>query len=104
MTITARRGNVVSLVGSSRSGKSTILPFANQLADSQQGDILFKGDPVRWTGTGASRRPADPAQVVRIRTNLAMVFQQLNLWAHQTILQNVMAALVAVLRRLPRRG
>ncbi|MFX0544115.1 ABC transporter ATP-binding protein [Roseovarius sp. S1116L3] len=97
--LTARRGDVVSLIGSSGSGKSTILRCANLLEDSQQGDILFKGEPVRWKGTGAHRHPADPGQVLRIRTNLAMVFQQFNLWAHMTILQNVMEAPVTVLRR-----
>jgi polar amino acid transport system ATP-binding protein len=97
--LTARRGDVVSLIGSSGSGKSTILRCANLLEDSQQGDILFKGEPVRWKGTGAHRHPADAGQVLRIRTNLAMVFQQFNLWAHMTILQNVMEAPVTVLRR-----
>ena len=90
---------MVSLIGSSGSGKSTILRCANLLEDSQQGDILFKGEPVQWKGTGLARHPADPKQVLRIRTNLSMVFQQFNLWAHLTILQNVMEAPVTVLGR-----
>lgn len=97
--ITARRGDVVSLIGSSGSGKSTILRCANLLEDSQQGDILFKGEPVTWKGAGLQRHPGDPKQVLRIRTNLSMVFQQFNLWAHMTILQNVMEAPVTVLGR-----
>ncbi len=97
--ITARRGDVVSLIGSSGSGKSTLLRCANLLEDSQQGDILFKGEPVKWKGTGLHRHPADPKQVLRIRTNLSMVFQQFNLWAHMTVLQNVMEAPVTVLGR-----
>ncbi|WP_319826322.1 amino acid ABC transporter ATP-binding protein [Thalassovita sp.] len=97
--ITACRGDVVSLIGSSGSGKSTILRCANLLEDSQQGDILFKGEPVKWKGAGHHRHPADPKQVLRIRTNLSMVFQQFNLWAHLTILQNVMEAPVTVLGR-----
>jgi polar amino acid transport system ATP-binding protein len=97
--ITAHRGDVVSLIGSSGSGKSTILRCANLLEDSQQGDILFKGEPVKWTGQGLDRHPADFNQVLRIRTNLSMVFQQFNLWAHMTILQNVMEAPVTVLGR-----
>ena len=97
--ITARRGDVVSLIGSSGSGKSTLLRCANLLEDSQQGDIIFKGEPVSWSGSGASRRPADPKQVIRIRTNLSMVFQQFNLWAHMSILQNVMEAPCTVLGR-----
>ena len=97
--LTAHRGEVISLIGSSGSGKSTILRCANLLEDSQQGDIIFKGEPVTWKGTGLSRHPADPKQVLRIRTNLSMVFQQFNLWAHLTILQNVMEAPVTVLGR-----
>ncbi|TCP63087.1 amino acid ABC transporter ATP-binding protein (PAAT family) [Rhodovulum bhavnagarense] len=97
VSITAHKGNVVSLIGSSGSGKSTLLRCANLLEDSQQGDILFEGEPVKWKGTGAARRPADRNQVLRIRTNLSMVFQQFNLWAHMSILQNVMEAPVTVL-------
>ncbi len=97
--INAQRGDVVSLIGSSGSGKSTILRCANLLEDSQQGELIFKGEPVLWKSEGHGRRPADPAQVLRIRTNLSMVFQQFNLWAHMTILQNVMEAPVTVLGR-----
>ncbi|MDK3073128.1 ATP-binding cassette domain-containing protein [Sedimentitalea sp. JM2-8] len=97
--IHARRGDVVSLIGSSGSGKSTLLRCANLLEDSQQGDIFFKGEPVLWKGDSHNRRPADPKQVLRIRTNLSMVFQQFNLWAHMTILQNVMEAPLTVLGR-----
>lgn len=97
--ITAHAGDVVSLIGSSGSGKSTLLRCCNLLEDSQQGNIEFKGEPVTWKGTGLHRQPADPKQVLRIRTNLSMVFQQFNLWAHMTILQNVMEAPVTVLGR-----
>ena len=97
--ISAMKGDVVSLIGSSGSGKSTLLRCANLLEDSQQGDILFKGEPVTWKGSGQNRRPADAKQILRIRTNLSMVFQQFNLWSHMTILQNVMEAPVTVLGR-----
>ncbi|SFO83296.1 ABC transporter ATP-binding protein [Tranquillimonas alkanivorans] len=95
----APRGHVISLIGSSGSGKSTLLRCANLLEDSQQGEIVFEGEPVRWKGTGQGRHPADRKQVTRIRTNLSMVFQQFNLWTHMTILQNVMEAPVTVLGR-----
>nr|WP_300975765.1 amino acid ABC transporter ATP-binding protein [Yoonia sp.] len=97
--ITAPAGHVVSLIGSSGSGKSTLLRCANLLEDSQQGDVIFCGEAVTWKGTGLNRRPGDHAQMIRIRTNLSMVFQQFNLWAHMTILQNVMEAPVTVLKR-----
>ncbi|MFN4156040.1 MAG: ABC transporter ATP-binding protein [Paracoccaceae bacterium] len=97
----APRGHVISLIGSSGSGKSTLLRCCNLLEDSQQGDIRFEGEAVRWKGEGLNRHPADRAQVTRIRTNLSMVFQQFNLWSHMTILQNVMEAPVTVLKRDP---
>ena len=95
--LTACAGDVVSLIGSSGSGKSTLLRCLNLLEDSQQGEIRFEGDPIRWKGTGHNRRPADAEQVRLIRTNLSMVFQSFNLWAHMTVLQNVMEAPVTVL-------
>ena len=100
--LTAPRGHVVSLIGSSGSGKSTLLRCCNLLEDSQQGEILFEGEPVRWKGEGLGRHPADRAQVTRMRTNLSMVFQQFNLWSHMTILQNVMEAPVTVMKRDPK--
>ncbi len=99
VSLRAARGDVVSLIGSSGSGKSTLLRCANLLEDSQQGEILFEGEPIAWKGAAHSRRPANRAQVLRVRTNLSMVFQQFNLWAHMTILQNVMEAPVTVLRQ-----
>ena len=97
--VTAKRGDVVALIGSSGSGKSTLLRCCNMLEISQEGTILFQGEAVKWKGIGHNRRPADPAQVTRLRTNLSMVFQQFNLWAHMTILQNVMEAPVTVLKK-----
>ncbi len=97
--LVAPKGHVVALIGSSGSGKSTLLRCANLLENSQRGEILFEGEPIAWRGQGEHRHPADRAQVTRIRTNLAMVFQQFNLWAHMTILQNVMEAPLTVLGR-----
>ncbi|KZZ26006.1 ATP-binding protein, partial [Sulfitobacter sp. HI0082] len=97
--LTAPRGHVISLIGSSGSGKSTLLRCCTLLEDSQQGEVIFKGEPMRWKGNGHQRCPADAKQVLRIRTNLSMVFQQFNLWAHMSILQNVMEAPLTVLGR-----
>ncbi len=99
--LVAPRGHVVSLIGSSGSGKSTLLRCCNLLEHSQNGDVIFEGEAVAWKGAGLGRHPADRSQVIRIRTNLSMVFQQFNLWAHMTVLQNVMEAPVTVLRQDP---
>ncbi|MBV7410269.1 amino acid ABC transporter ATP-binding protein [Maritimibacter sp. DP1N21-5] len=99
VSLAAPRGHTISMIGSSGSGKSTLLRCCNLLEDSQSGEILFEGEPIRWQGQGLARRPADRHQVTRIRTNLSMVFQQFNLWSHMTILQNVMEAPLTVLGR-----
>ena len=96
--ILAHEGDVISLIGSSGSGKSTLLRCVNMLEICQQGDIQFCGEAVRWSGDGPGRMPADQAQVVRMRTQLSMVFQSFNLWAHMTVLKNVIEAPVTVLK------
>ena len=101
VNLTAPAGHVLSMIGSSGSGKSTLLRCLNLLEDSQSGEIRFEGEPVRWRGSGPTRRPADHRQVVAIRTRLSMVFQQFNLWSHMSVLRNVMEAPVTVLRRDP---
>ncbi len=95
----AGRGDVIALIGSSGSGKSTLLRCANLLEIPQQGEVIFEGDAVKWKGSDWSRSPADFDQVRKLRTNLAMVFQQFNLWAHMTILQNIIEAPITVLGR-----
>ena len=97
VNISAKQGEVISLIGSSGSGKSTLLRCANLLENSQQGEIKFSGEEIKWKGSGDNRAPADPNQVRLMRTNLSMVFQQFNLWSHMTVLQNVVEAPVSVL-------
>ena len=97
VNISAKQGEVISLIGSSGSGKSTLLRCANLLENSQQGEIKFSGEEIKWKGSGDNRAPADPNQVRLMRTKLSMVFQQFNLWSHMTVLQNVVEAPVSVL-------
>ncbi len=101
ISLQARRGDVTALIGSSGSGKSTLLRCVNLLEIPQQGDIFFQGEQVRWSKKFGSRKPADKNQIRKMRTNLSMVFQQFNLWAHMSVLQNVIEAPVSVLKRDP---
>lgn len=99
VSLEAHRGDVTAMIGSSGSGKSTLLRCANLLEIPQQGDIIFEGETIAWKDKYFGRVPANEDQVLKIRTNLAMVFQQFNLWSHMTILQNVIEAPVTVLGR-----
>ncbi|MCP5073361.1 MAG: amino acid ABC transporter ATP-binding protein [Rhodobacteraceae bacterium] len=95
--LTARRGDVVVLIGSSGSGKSTLLRCINLLETSQAGEITIHGESVSWKDKASGRVTSDADQVRRFRTELSMVFQQFNLWAHLTILENVTEAPITVL-------
>ena len=99
INLAAQKGEVVSLIGSSGSGKSTLLRCANLLEWAEEGDVTIEGESVHWKSSSTGRQPSDHNQLVRIRTNLSMVFQQFNLWSHMTILQNVSEAPVSVLGR-----
>jgi ABC-type histidine transport system ATPase subunit len=103
VSLAARSGDVVAIIGASGSGKSTLLRCINLLEIPDEGDIIVAGERLELvSGRGGERRPASEAQVNRIRTRLAMVFQSFNLWSHMTVLDNVTEAPIHVLGR-PRR-
>lgn len=98
VSLTAHKGDVVSILGSSGSGKSTFLRCINLLETPNSGRVSVNGETIRMGVNRAGEPvPADKKQVERLRTKLAMVFQGFNLWAHMTVLENVMEAPVHVL-------
>ncbi|WP_312566561.1 ATP-binding cassette domain-containing protein [Comamonas sp.] len=98
VTLTAKAGDVISLIGSSGSGKSTLLRCINLLEKPQQGRIVVAGEELQLkTGRTGDLEPVNPKQLQMMRTKLAMVFQHFNLWAHKTVLQNIIEAPVHVL-------
>ena len=94
--LTARDGDVISLIGSSGSGKSTFLRCLNLLETPDSGRVLLRGEPIFMSGKTIERRRID-----RLRARMGMVFQSFNLWSHMTVLQNVVEAPIHVLG-LPR--
>ncbi len=99
ISMTARDHDVVSIIGASGSGKSTFLRCINLLELPSRGDIVVNGEAIKFkAGRDGNMAPADTRQVERIRTRLGMVFQSFNLWAHMTVLQNVIEAPVHVLK------
>ncbi|MCP1290966.1 MULTISPECIES: ABC transporter ATP-binding protein [Chromobacterium] len=98
VSLTAKAGDVISIIGSSGSGKSTFLRCINFLEKPNQGSISLNGEPIRLAATkNGELTPADQKQLQGMRTKLAMVFQHFNLWAHMTVLENVIEAPVHVL-------
>jgi len=94
VSLTAPEGGIVSIIGASGSGKSTMLRCMNLLEQPDAGELTIAGEQLRF---GADQPGPDRRQVQRLRTRVAMVFQQFNLWPHMTVLGNVIAAPVHVL-------
>jgi ABC-type histidine transport system ATPase subunit len=97
VSLTAHEGDVIAMLGASGSGKSTFLRCINLLETPDEGRVYVRGELIRMT---KNRRgeviPENQKQVARIRSRLAMVFQQFNLWSHMTVLENVIEAPVHV--------
>ncbi|MEX6507477.1 ABC transporter ATP-binding protein [Jiella sp. M17.18] len=103
ISLEAREGEVVSILGASGSGKSTMLRCINMLEVPTSGTVTVGEETIRLTRDRRGQaRPADRRQVDRVRTRVGMVFQTFNLWSHMTVLENVIEAPIHVQGR-PRR-
>ncbi len=98
VSLEAHKGDVISMIGSSGSGKSTFLRCLNLLEIPTSGDIEFHGKPIEfYTTRKGERKPKDISQVEYMRARLSMVFQSFNLWSHMTVMENVIEAPINVL-------
>jgi octopine/nopaline transport system ATP-binding protein len=98
ISLTAKKGDVISMIGSSGSGKSTFLRCINFLEIPDRGRVMVAGEEIAMTATRSGQmRPVSWRQIERVRTGLGMVFQSFNLWAHLTVLENVIEAPVHVM-------
>jgi arginine/ornithine transport system ATP-binding protein len=98
VSVRARQGDVISMIGASGSGKSTFLRCLNLLEQPHAGRISLDGEALLLAPDAAGTlKAADPMQLQRLRSRVSMVFQHFNLWAHMTALQNVIEAPTQVL-------
>ena len=79
VSLAVGKGEVLVVIGPSGSGKSTMCRTINRLETIDSGEILIEGEPL----------PQEGRDLARMRAELGMVFQQFNLFAHMTILDNV---------------
>jgi polar amino acid transport system ATP-binding protein len=99
--IDVERGQVVSVIGTSGSGKTTMLRCINLLETYDAGSIEVDGLEVGYAGEGARRRRRGERELARIRADIGMVFQLFNLFPHLSARENVMLGLTKV-RRMAR--
>ncbi|GAA3034941.1 amino acid ABC transporter ATP-binding protein [Streptosporangium longisporum] len=79
INLTISRGEVLVVIGPSGGGKSTLCRTINRLENIDEGTITFDGQPLAVEGK----------TLARLRSEVGMVFQSFNLFAHKTILENV---------------
>nr|WP_321457777.1 ATP-binding cassette domain-containing protein [uncultured Cohaesibacter sp.] len=97
VTMKAHEGEVVSILGSSGSGKSTMLRCINMLETPTSGTVTVGDEVIKLvTDRKGNVKAADRKQIDRLRTRVGMVFQSFNLWSHKTILENVIEAPIHV--------
>ncbi|MDI3356485.1 ATP-binding cassette domain-containing protein [Pseudomonas sp. UYIF39] len=92
VSLNAKTGDVISLIGASGSGKSTFLRCINFLETPNDGAMTLDNQPIRMVHDRHGMRVADADELQRLRTRLAMVFQHFNLWSHMTVLDNITMA------------
>ncbi|WP_281409099.1 DUF2817 domain-containing protein [Mesorhizobium sp. B2-4-14] len=93
VNLTAHAGEVISMIGSSGSGKSTFLRCINLLEQPDGGKVAIDGEVIKMKPLSNGRvGPTDMAQVERIRARVGMVFQNFNLWPHMTVVENIIEA------------
>lgn len=97
VSLTARQGDVISLIGGSGSGKSTLLRCINMLEVPNQGLVYVNGEGIE-TDIDHKGHPfiRNQKQLLDIRSRLGMVFQNFNLWPHRTVLENLIEAPIHV--------
>lgn len=90
VSLTAKKGDVISLIGASGSGKSTFLRCLNFLEEAQQGRLSLGENQIDFAQLNQLRRQRAGHQLMTaVRLKLGMVFQQFNLWSHKTVLENI---------------
>ena len=88
ISLSVKQGEVVSIIGSSGSGKSTILRCINLLEEPTGGDILFEGRSIL----------NDDLEKKQLRKEVGMVFQSFNLFENMNVLKNCMIGQIQVLK------
>jgi len=93
ISLTARDGDVISILGSSGSGKSTFLRCINLLENPNEGEIIVAGEALRLKrAKDGDLVAADAKQINQMRSKLGFVFQNFNLWPHMSVLDNIIEA------------
>jgi polar amino acid transport system ATP-binding protein len=95
------RGEVVSLIGASGSGKTSLLRCMNLLLQPDEGEVVIGGAPL-FRKNASGELKLTPSQIAAVRMKTGMVFQNFNLFPHRTAIENIIEAPVTV-AKVPKR-
>lgn len=99
VSLSVEKGEVVSIIGSSGGGKSTLLRCATLLETFERGTLSYGDLDVVTAGEGGKAVYGDKKVLKQAREHFGLVFQNFNLFPHYTVLKNVMDAPVRVQKR-----
>lgn len=95
ISLSVRKGEVVSIIGPSGSGKSTLLRCATMLEKMDGGELKYLGEAAAWEEEGRCVY-AGKQKKKEIRKHFGLVFQNFNLFPHYSVLKNITDAPVSV--------
>lgn len=101
ISLSVRRGEVVSIIGSSGGGKSTLLRCATLLETFERGRLAYGDIVVAQPGADGHAVYGDKKTLAAARSRFGLVFQNFNLFPHRTVLQNISDAPILV-KKMPR--
>lgn len=99
ISLTVKKGEIVSIIGPSGSGKSTLLRCATMLETMDSGELTYLGQKAAWNDDTGRSVYAAKKERRRIRENYGLVFQNFNLFPHYSVMRNITDAPITVQKR-----
>jgi len=99
ISLSVKKGEILSVIGPSGSGKSTLLRCATMLEQMDGGELFYLGEKAAWNGSGGASVYAKKEKLKEIQKNYGLVFQNFNLFPHMTVLNNIIDAPIHVQKR-----
>lgn len=87
--LSVQKGEVLVIIGPSGSGKSTFLRMMNALEFPTEGDVLLEGESILYKNVKNKKQPRKEKELSKFRAEIGMVFQGFHLFAHKTVLENI---------------
>jgi len=99
ISLTVKKGEIVSIIGPSGSGKSTLLRCATMLETMDSGELIYLGEKAAWNDHTGRSVYAAKKERRKIRENYGLVFQNFNLFPHYSVMKNITDAPITVQNR-----